>query len=198
MAESAQDPLLQIRSSPPSPIVHAFSIVRACWDSYGPQTWLLLYYPLLYLVKVAKRLSVPGSGREDGVLSKLGFDTATTLYVAILSPPLYVLLLRYCFFTSDLWNGKNSKESSQDYSLDVPERLLQTNVENGLSINEVVARRKIYGLNQIGHSRSWSFILCHLSFGPANLLLEACTTGDLEVDLSLTWVDRCCVRNYGP
>ena len=176
MAETLQDYLLRISSLLPSPVVRAYPILQACWDFYGPQTWLLLYYPLFYLAKVAKKLSASPSEGQGLYrnFAEVGSE-ATTVFVFILSPLFYVLLLKYCFFESEFWKGMSEEENPHDSLDEVPDRMLHTSIDSGLSNDEVIARRKTYGLNEIGHRRNWVFVLLHLSVGPANLLLEVST-----------------------
>ena len=212
MAEVARESILRFRSLLPSPAVRAYTILRACYDFYGPQTWLLLYYPLLYLAQVAKRLSVLSVQREDKTRpdGKPGFEATTTSSVAILGLLVYVLLLRYCLLDSDFWKriqstylhlGKPS-EAEEDNPLsfahEVLDRLLHTSVKDGLSKDEVITRQKAYGPNEIWHGRNWVFVLLRLSIGPANLPLEASTAQSLVVNLSLTVAGCCCTRNGVP
>lgn len=64
MPGTAQESPLLSCSLLTAPVVRAYTIIRTLWDYYAQPAWLLLYYPLLYLAKVAKRLSVLNSGRE--------------------------------------------------------------------------------------------------------------------------------------
>ena len=201
-------------------VVRAYTILRALWDYYAPPAWLLLYYPLLYLAKVAKRLSVLNSGREidsrldvkltrikgkglSWILTHVGLETAmTTLSAAILGQLLYVLLLRCSLLEGDFWKGTQSVETEMDdpHSLghEVPDRLLHTSVETGLDKHEAIARRKAYGTNELWPPRSWISVVVRLLIGPANLLLEVSTTQGLNMNLLLSVVGCCFCRNSVP
>ena len=177
MPEIARESSLSSCSFLIAPVVRAYTILRAVWDYYSPPTWLLLYYPLLYLAKVAERLSVLNAERGNDsrldvkpapikgqglswILTHVGLETATTtMSAAILGQLLYVLLLRCGFLGRDFWKGTQSVETEMDapHSLahEVPDRLLHTSVEIGLDKHEVIARRKAYGVNELRSPRSW-------------------------------------------
>ena len=220
MPETAQESALLSCSFLTAPVVRAYTTIRAVWDYYAPPTWLLLYYPLLYLAKVAKRLSVldPGRGTDSRldvklapikgqglswIVTHIGLETATTtISAAILGQLLYVLVLRCGLLESDFWTGTQSVETEMDdpHSLahEVPDRLLHTSVEIGLDKNEVIARRKAYGTNELRPPRSWIFVVMRLLIGPANLLLEVNTTQGLDMKLLLSVVGCCFTRNSVP
>ena len=210
MPGTAWESNLLSRSLLTAPVVRAHTILRAIWDYYAPPTWFLLYYPLLYFAKVAKRLSALNSGRGadrqlhvkrapiqgqglSWILTHVGLETATTtMSAAILAQLLYVLLLRCGCLESDFWKGTVSIETEMDdpHSIahEVPDRLLHTSVEIGLDKHELIAQRKAYGTNELRPRRSWISVVVRLLVGPANLLLGVSITQGLHMILLLNVV----------
>ena len=217
MPETARQPSPSLVTAP---VIRAYTVLRAIWDYYAPPTWLLLYYPLLYLAKVAKRLSVLKSGREthsrldvklapikgqglSWILAHVGIETATTIMsAAILGLLIYVLLLRCGLLGRDFWKATQSVEMEMEdprsLAHEVPERLLHTSVEIGLDKHEVIVRQKAYGTNELRPPRSWIFAGMRLLIGPANLLLEVSTAQGLHMKLLLRLVGCCFTRNSVP
>ena len=167
---------LRICSKFPRPIMRAFSVLKLCWDCYGPQTWLLLYYPLLYLVKsseqhlssLCSRYFYYCSFAETG-------SRGTLLLVAIIGLLFYVLLLRYHLLDNACWFRQNKYKITHGSHEDIPDESLHTDIKTGLRHDEVAARRKIYGANEIWSQRNWIRALLKLFIGPANLLVEVRT-----------------------
>ena len=168
---------------------------QACLDLYSPETWLILYYPLFYLAKIVKRYSqwtakqgqgifsdwLPLKGEPDAspyTLSALFKKEVLPFF--ILGPLCYVFLLHYHFLDSRSWRttspieelSKPEKESSYDAISRVPERLLQTNVDIGLTEDEALERQKVYGPNEILTTRNWFYVFARLALRTTNLVLE--------------------------
>lgn len=146
MADVARESLLRARPLLSSLVVRAYTILRACYDFYGPLTWPLLYYSLLYLAKVATRLADLGLTREGEMTP--------------------VLLLGYRLLDNDFWRGiqstslrlgkasKTEEDNLSRFADEVPDKLLHIDVKSGLSKKEVLARQEAYGANEIWHSRN--------------------------------------------
>lgn len=179
MADVARESLLRARPLLSSLVVRAYTILRACYDFYGPLTWPLLYYSLLYLAKVATRLADLGLTREGEmtpvpikgqslfpIFAHDSFEATTAIIVAILGVLLYVLLLGYRLLDNDFWRGiqstslrlgkasKTEEDNLSRFADEVPDKLLHIDVKSGLSKKEVLARQEAYGANEIWHSRN--------------------------------------------
>lgn len=175
-----------------SRVVQAYKILQSWSGSYPLRTWLqmllLTYYPLLYLEDVAHKAFVQEDGREAG-------PKELVTVIVIIGPLLYMLLSRYSLLSSELWKPSKPKNIQPDRTIETEDEqpgrreekasndMLQTSVEKGLSEDEVIARQKMYGLNELGHRRKWMLHLWELLTGPANLLCEASTTLSPKMDI---------------
>ena len=104
----------------------------------------------------------------------------TGLLLVIFSPLCYVLLLHYHFLDSRPWttspaeeSSKSEEESFYDATNRASESLLQTNVDIGLTEDQVSERQKMYGPNEILlMTRSWVYVLLRLTLRTTNLVPE--------------------------
>ena len=170
---------------------------RAYLNTYSPETWLVLYYPLFYLAKVAKRYlqSTAKQGQGQGLPSDSSFPSdesetslhtfnttaeKTTLFLVILGPLCYVFLLRYHFLDRRSWkttspgeeSSKSRKEQLYDATNRAPESLLQTEVDVGLTEDQVSERQQRYGPNEIVTTRNWFLVLLRLALENTNPVSE--------------------------
>ncbi len=188
LAVRTQDLLSSLRTR----VQNAF---RACLDIYSPETWLVLYYPLFYFAKVARRYPQLIAKQGRGVLSDWSSSSGdsqtslhtsittiekTALFLTILSPLCYVFLLHYHFLDSRLWKRTSPAEESSKFEEDqlydatyrAPEKLLQIEVDVGLTEDQVSERQKRYGPNEIVTTRNWGFVLLRLALENTNLISE--------------------------
>ncbi len=156
MAKSATD-----RLSSKAWSAYVYGIQIAQWLTfYSPQTGLLLcsQTSLVYFATIAKRYServVNGRSSTDDdsiLISKFA------IYPAILLSLIYMFLSRYSLLDTSLWRREQWKASSPPD--DVPDGWLQTDLTTGLTDDEVEARRKVYGWNELTSGRrDWSYLL---------------------------------------
>ena len=169
---------------------------RTCLDLYSPETWLVVYYPLFYFAKVAKRYPQRTDKQGQGILSNWSFssgDAKASLHVSsstiekialfsvILGPFCYVFLLHYHFLDRRLWKISPAEASSK--SEEELERLFQTDVDTGLTEDQVSERQKKYGPNEILTTRNWFYVLLRLAIGTTNLISEVSFADILEKTL---------------
>ena len=97
---------------------------------------------------------------------------------------IYVLLLSYSLLDDESWKWIRSKFGRHDRANKIEQdsvshfpdehsdELLHTDINTGLSINEVRTRQAVHGPNEIRRSRNWISSLMRLSVKRTNLLLE--------------------------
>ena len=159
---------------------HAFQMGL---DLYSPERWLVIYYPLYYLSKIAKRDTEETSERGQGsslrsVSTSVTFQKGITLALnwivfalVIVASVYYVLSLSWHLLESTL-SKRSDEDAVYDATNKAPNSLLQTDVDMGLTKDEVLKRQKIYGPNEITTSRKWFNVWLRLSAMPKSLVLE--------------------------
>ncbi len=155
----------------------------------------MLYYPLFYFAKIAKRYPQLAAKEGHGLLSGWSFSSGdsqtslqtsittiekTALFLAILGPLCYVFLLHYHLLDTRSRkttspgeeSGKSEEGQLYDATYRAPENLLQIEVDVGLTEDQVSERQKMYGPNEIVTTRNWSFVLLRLALENTNLVSE--------------------------
>lgn len=172
---------------------------RASLNLYSPETWLVLYYPLFYFAKVVKRDPQWAAKQGKGILFDSSFSTGdpqaspyvtisiivkTALPLVILGPLCYLFLVNYHLLDSRSWRAtspaeepsESDEEPIYDTTSRAPERLLQTEIDIGLTEEQVSERQKKYGPNEIVTTRNWFYVSLQLAFGATNLVLDSSST----------------------
>ena len=169
---------------------------RACLNLYSPETWLVIYFPLFYFVRVVNRYSQWVDEQPEGNsltwLSLIGYEEASpspaygssiqrrvcpfiilSLICCLLFLYYHTLVCRSSGATSLAQEASTSvEESIYDATSKAPERLLQTTIDAGLTKDEVSQRQRKYGPNEIVVTRSWFRALLRLALGTTNLVLK--------------------------
>ena len=168
---------------------------RVCLNLYSPETWLVLYYPLFYFAKVAKRYPQWTAKQEQGILSDWSFSSGDSqaylrvsvstiekiaLLIVILGPLCRTFLLHYHFLDIRSWrttspgveSSKSKEEAIYDTTSKAPERLLQTSTDIGLTEDQASERQKKYGPNEILATRNWFYVLLRPALRSTNLTTE--------------------------
>lgn len=155
-------------------VLRIHGALSVCYNYCPPRAWLLLYYPLAHLEVVAYKLLGPQTERR--------FRGQAIVFLIL---PLFYFISK----TYGLWevgasmmercmgehaNHTLSSEStkSRDSDFAVPDQLLDTPVEGGLSKSQVVARQKIYGPNVAWSGKNWSKRIWDFSTDSAHVLSE--------------------------
>ena len=182
----------ELRSSLRARVQNEF---RACLDLYSPETWLVFYYPLFYFAKIVKRYPQWTAEQGQKFSSKWPFwgrnphaslhvsspiIESKALLLVLFGPLCYAFLLHYRFFDGRSWRTTSpaveSSESEEDRNYDAtrkaPERLLQTNIEIGLTEDQASERQRKYGPNEILTTRNWFYVVLRLAPRITNLIAE--------------------------
>ena len=204
MDRAAEDLFLRAHAFLSSQRTRVENAFRALLNRYSPETWLVLYYPLFYFAKIAKRCPQWTAEQGQGILSDWSFssgDQQASLHVSsltvekialslvILVPLCYVFSLQYHLLDSRSWrttspaeeSSKSGEDSLYDATDRAPERLLQTNVDTGLTEDQVSKRQNRYDPNEILVTRNWFYVLLRLALGTTNLVLEVSLVGIPEI-----------------
>ena len=163
--------------------------IRTFVKAYEP--WLSDYYPLFYLTRVVHRVPQWWLDRDqpealtDGPLTPPhGFDTSIiakgALFIAILGP-LYYAFLFHCHVVGHKTgrprrplDDSDKTEVERLYNVwnRAPSSLLQTDIDFGLTKEEVLQRREKHGVNEIDVTRDWYETLLQMALQTVNLRLE--------------------------
>lgn len=176
--------------SPYLTIAFQWAVEAARWFTfYFPQAGLLFFYPnSTYLTIVTKRYKDVVSGRRDGLKADNsaapGLDVAHSplgnfiLFAVVLLPLCYLYVTQYHLLDCAL--PKRDTQETLESSDDVPDELLDTSLDTGLTQDAVEARQKIYGWNELDKGRDWLFFFQVLLVWPdaaGNVSLEViCVT----------------------
>ena len=138
------------------------------YEIYSPHTWLQIYYPMYYLIRVAKR---------DRQADKTTLRTETGLTIAVGCLLFWVLFIHVRFLLRDPMKRQREDSNAIDENLEnepladstsenrvglgtqIPERHLDTALDIGLSHHEVRSRQKLYGPNEIRTSKNWAWLI---------------------------------------
>lgn len=151
-----------------------YKVVCECYDYCPPRAWLLLYYPLAHIEDIAYRLLGSHAGRQY----------CGQAIVLVVLPLFYFILKKYGLWklgasiTGEYMRGETENKGSFDETdarccaPAVPDEFLDTPVEQGLTEDQVTARRKIYGLNVAWEGRNCRTCIWDFSRDPAHVLSE--------------------------
>lgn len=148
--------------------------LQTCYKYFPPQAWLLTYYPLMHLEDISHKLLEPSTKRSS----------SNQAILLVVLPLFYLLLQRYGLLQIGhllKWRDTSNYDDQirvaegQEAKIEdavVPEHLLDTRIEYGLSKDEVVARLKDYGANEFWTAKAWRDGLWEFGRDPARVLLE--------------------------
>lgn len=154
--------------------------IRIFLKAYEP--WLSDYYPLFYLARVVHRAPQALTDRTPTPLRPFDFSifARVALFIAILGP-LYYAFLYHCHVVGHKTgrprrplddSDKTEVERLYDVWNRAPSSLLQTDIDFGLTEEEVLQRREKHGVNEIDVTRDWYESLRQIALQTVNLRLE--------------------------